>query len=788
MYYTWFLRHANQKDNNDIELFKEQAMRIIANDGFDWEKEAYNSDTDNDGYKASLGGEDEAGVGKDVHCFFHDMEKGREYEFRECKHLFPNAPGAKTGDGVFNRSEERFWHTNPNDPDTGDYGRNDEATIAGLGQNIFSWTYKEGDQVGVVVEGVSFEPTSYRDASYKVMWALPKNKCDLIDDAFRDPSEGASETVTVSPEIWPSCPGGCSFTRTVTKTSTTYEQATYSSYQIGTTITTTKTEVIQIHPTTSTTGGTATATGGTTPTATVNITTETSDEGEAPSNETCYAIDGISADSGITDRSCCPAGNDYCSVLSTRTETTNPSRDMDIDQKDKDRNLFKMTVNDFNKCLLKNFIDPTEGGGKYQKINMELTYSPENPINDPQGNNSDEISINASVLDYKDANFLYYNWEIFSSESMDGPWQALTKTDLKESSPTMGLGAKNLRFRLNFPESVSYLKAKLSITENAYNGEKKGNEEIIIPLNNNSNRIKVFSAQVSPSLNLTPETTEKCFSNNKEDPVCKVAKNQILAVQIDDSNLDNFLWTINGKPIDYSYSPALEKAPNPAYFPVLQEVGENFNLSLIATNKSTGKKVNLGRFFSVVNPSVKIISLNKSSCSPIKRGEYTDSEGKVWDDFYDNLFQAKSGESVSLQANFSGAEPKNPKEIIWYLDGEEAGTGKTFEFTTGEAGTNHSISVLSTYKLDDYSVQALDKFWNSPKSLFYEKEIGNSIEIKSLDTLEEAALKSNKRAMASMFSSIPQYLSFLLRIFLTAFLMIFTAKIIFNLSSNKFEN
>jgi len=96
-----------------------------------------------------------------------------------CRHLFPRVPGHTSGDGSFNLSEERFWGTNPNDPDTADNGNKDEANIVGLGQSSLTWNYVTGDQIGVAVEGTSMIPTKYNDASSMIMWAFPKKDCPI---------------------------------------------------------------------------------------------------------------------------------------------------------------------------------------------------------------------------------------------------------------------------------------------------------------------------------------------------------------------------------------------------------------------------------------------------------------------------------------------------------------------------------------------------------------------------------------------------------------------------------
>lgn len=94
----------------------------------------------------------------------------------KCDHLFSNfSNDYRTGDGEFGAQEEKFWHTNPEDPSTADNGNMDEANVAGLGQNTFTWNYMPGDKIGVAVEGASINPTKWDDSSMMVMWALPKN-------------------------------------------------------------------------------------------------------------------------------------------------------------------------------------------------------------------------------------------------------------------------------------------------------------------------------------------------------------------------------------------------------------------------------------------------------------------------------------------------------------------------------------------------------------------------------------------------------------------------------------
>ncbi len=229
-------RDGNGKiDENDWKI---EAMRLITNAGFDTTKADYSQsdlDKNSDSYEAIWGGDNkdkrwkyfdknyyltgsnnpiyEPSNNRYPHCYLHDFQSGENYELASnasagisrnlCRHLFPlyndfkgeinmgeddfgNKKSAKAdlrdkklGDGSFRLDEEIFWKTNPSDPDTADNGKKDEANAVGLGINTFTWNYSPGDKVGVAIEGSSMIPTKHDDSTMMIMWALPKNKCDI---------------------------------------------------------------------------------------------------------------------------------------------------------------------------------------------------------------------------------------------------------------------------------------------------------------------------------------------------------------------------------------------------------------------------------------------------------------------------------------------------------------------------------------------------------------------------------------------------------------------------------
>ena len=113
----------------------------------------------------------------------------------DCVHKWPNEPnGYKSGSGKFTTGEEKYWKTDPTDPDTDGDGIPDGAAIIGLNQQSFTWNYQPGDRVGVVVEGTSMIPVDEKSAYYKIMWGYPdtcdSTKKDLMD---KDECDGSGD-------------------------------------------------------------------------------------------------------------------------------------------------------------------------------------------------------------------------------------------------------------------------------------------------------------------------------------------------------------------------------------------------------------------------------------------------------------------------------------------------------------------------------------------------------------------------------------------------------------------
>jgi len=833
LYYTWYLKHegCNLKDNpneyeeercdNDgdgeitVEDWKIEAMRIIANNGFKTEKvDSYAAITtnDNDGYKAHMGGDSNIRPATNYHCYIHDFKSGDNYEIvnatsdttnafytsaavcsesdvkcvkddtlscspafstdsaasteyqickdvlsdpycdpgsctgdnctavcptgssarcvsssdldpecseisasancstlgsaisycttntvtyndftddRECKHLFPEAPGYETGDNLFPKFEEKFWHTNPEDPDTADNGNKDEANIAGLGVNKFTWNYNSGDKVGMVVEGESMVPTKHDDSSMMIMWALPKNDCEIKDE------------------------NKASYTKEIKE------------YDV------------------------------TIPTAAVDI----------------------------------------------------------------------------NSCLEKNLIDPREGG-QPKNLEVALSYSPENPINDPtEDNMGDRVSVQSIVSNAsQSASQLYYEWEVkisrdgeFSLDEND--WKDITDADAffstgKSISLTKGINISSLDFDLSFDQDdlvnsdvnylkngIGYLKICLNVEENFEQGEtRSGNSDVIIRFISSDKKIVPHKTTIDSDGKLIMGSSI-CQGDLMEKSICFVVKNEIIGVDVSNSNLRNFSWTFNGKPLtcDSSISDDCQddEQTGTNFFPVAGNPGDTYTLTVTANDTSPdtndpnlGNTIHLVKNFQIVEPSVKVISSGENF-DPKILGSYQDLDGNSFTDYSESVFQSPENSAVQLTAeffpNFIGAEENfsgdNPiTKVQWMLGDVEKSLGKNFEIIVNRPiGSVYNINLNAIYEQSLATRKALRDIWGISQFESTENRMSNFVQMEVVENsgANQSALKGSQKALASLLSHFPEQVMFMLRILLTVSMMIFVSGAVLSISPRR---
>jgi hypothetical protein len=690
LYFTWYIKSKQCEDSAnrakcdldtdgdvDIEDYKIKAARLLANNDFVWQPEdtVYSQDnhkdSNTDGYVSVFGGDDQRE--KSEHCFVHDVASGDNYEMETCKHLFPNAPGNETGDGEFGREEEKFWHTDPNNKDTASTGNTDEANVAGLGENTVSFTYAAGDKIGVAVEGVAVQPTQEEDSSYMTMWALTKNKCDPTHD-----EDNAGYPKTTGPTATPYAnmngdvaTANYTTTRTVTTVQEIVPDTQVNDNATIRTKTTTRTVITRIDPLD--------------PSTIIPVSDTTAYTSTCPASTT--ELGGSISEDGHTYT--CTGSDVYQQGLTIT--------DMDSD--------------DLNACLESNLITPAEGGGTTEKLDVSLSYLPENPINDSsdesgENKNGDEVTFTATVANPNNSAYLNYTWEIYAGDDVSDPdsWKVLPASTLNltgiDASQTSGLGITTFKFKLNFKDAdftsvtttgklPKYLKVKVTAKETLAegSGEREGHTDITMPISSSEERIRVYTAKINvDNINFPAERAdqagldaqERCLFTDPEtgtktpSAVCEVAKDEIVGVGINNGSESNptyteFLWTIDGATQvcpDENFSLCLSsdgKSTERTYFPILKEPGDSYTVGLSALNKETGERIDLTRVFQVSTPEVKIVPTEKDAaenyiCRGLLLGKYQDfNTGQFsYEDRSNTNFQARIGNNLELTPVFSG--------------------------------------------------------------------------------------------------------------------------------------
>lgn len=643
-----------------------------------------------------------------------------------CKHLFPNAPGAVTGNESFNLQEENFWQTDPNDPSTASNGYKDEANVAGLGQSRFRWNYAAGDMVGVVVEGISMNPTKHENASGMIMWAFSKKNCP-----------------------W----------------------------------------------------------------------SERTGEGEYRQNIKGYDV-------------------------------TFPTVNIDL-----------------NKCLERNLIDPTVGG---QATNLEihLASTPDLPQNDGTGrDDGDTVEVMATIDNLaKNLTETFFDWRVeLSSNGTSNPpsWVNITSSlnalsdERKLLSNVRGNGVNTVRLKLDIRntdvfngiqfynsdpnitdylnDTEGYLRFRLDAAENfaASKITRKGRSSVIIRFTSSKEKIHAYLVDVEkiPSgtgsvARLDRSDTEICLGDNLAAPpaadpeaaakqaldkleakVCRVLKNEIIAVELDNpidaatgkETYSNFSWTVNGKPLICNVKVSTkcfdDRQGNIAFFPVIGEVGDSLTISVtankIGARDSTNESISLSRLFRITDPSVEIVSGDESLVWPKILGQYRDADGNAFLDESKDTFQALPDSSVKLRAKFipdflgnldKPADARWPKvELSWKVDDMEVGGSGTKEIifdTQKPAGSVYNVVLNAVYRPTDTSRKALADIWGISVFDASEQYFGASVQLEhpAEDLLDQK--QGTKKYLALLSNYLPASVLFGLRMLLSVAFILFVAGLV----------
>lgn len=778
LYFTWYLKHSgDNKDLNDdgevnIEDYKIEAHRIIAQNGFSKDKANYGSDSDEDGYKAIVGGDNKTGANN--FCYVHDFQSGTDYELAEDG----NETSFDCPDGTEPRCVADDTLVCP-----ADIVITDDAGGGGGGGSTFS-EYTVCVDLG---RAPSCDPET---GTPECGSGMARCVDALTEYSCADTSEGFDASCDALGLETPSC--------TVTSKGEVINYCTNGIHLFP-------------HAPGHTTGdGSFNADEeefwGTSPQDPSTANNNNKDEANIvglgidefswnyqPGDQVGVVIEGTSQaptkhdDSSFQvmwafSKNDCAPENTGAYVESVKgTNVTFPTAAMDRET--------------LNACLENNLLAPNEGG-QPGNLDIGLTYTPTNPRNGAsEGDKGDRVTVQSFISNSAtDASRLSYAWSV--ERSADGSanpenWIDVTK-DFADISQTNGIGLSSLNFNLALPQNYfpggsGYIRVRVTTAENFSEGQTQdGSASVIIGVNADARSIIAHTTTASSTGALS--LGEEICTEETERATCPVLQGDVVGLSVSSADLSGFTWKMNGVALtcDSSISPTAcgsdTQQGNAVFFPVTGLSGEQATISLVANDVTSGKEISVSRTFTVSTPSVRIVSPDGSAAAK-KLGEYAALDGTKTADYSSAVMQAGDGGTITLEAQFTPSSIGDNAQVEWTVDGVSKGDEKTVSFSTGSAGTIHTVSLAARYAQPTESRQALSENFGVSQ---YSSFSGGNVMAASVQIEvggEGGVARAHPRTLlASIVTNTPSVILFLLRITLTGALTLFIVGFLFNIT------
>ncbi|MCK9379284.1 MAG: hypothetical protein M0P97_04050, partial [Candidatus Moranbacteria bacterium] len=470
---------------------------------------------------------------------------------------------------------------------------------------------------------------------------------------------------------------------------------------------------------------------------------------------------------------------------------------------------------DINDCLEDNLIDPREGG-QPTKLDVSLEYNPTSPNNDASGRGlGDLVSVQAVTSNSeKEVSQLYYKWDVRrlntpnKEMSLDSDnWISISDItsfrDETDMSLIEGNNISDLDFSLNVEDNsanyglifnddgVGYLRVYVDVEEVFDSGlTRVGHSDVIIRVTSSSEKIDLYSVQVDPDSLALSLGSEICSGEK----TCYVANGQIIGARISsvDIDLSNYSWTLDGNMLDctqeMSGSCQNTKQTNAIFFPISGNAGRTFSLNLVANDIEGGTRegsasIELARRFELVTPFVKIIP--ESGAEKKELGTYIDITGETpaadLINYSENFFVSTPGSNINLSGEFHPSFIVSDSIIKWFIDGvdQNNATDQIFFAANKPAGSVYNVSVEAEYVQPTDARRALQKFWGIRQENSTENIMNEAVQVE----IGEGDPMANKggvaRILATLSSNVSGEILFLFRIILTIFILIATAGLVF---------
>lgn len=477
---------------------------------------------------------------------------------------------------------------------------------------------------------------------------------------------------------------------------------------------------------------------------------------------------------------------------------------------------------DLNDCLEENLLEPDSGG--LTNIKVDLTASPNNPINDPNGM-GDQVSVTASIQNVEDLSGMYYDWKIEKSKDEgavptdDTTWTDITSDMIQKygsllTTDKQGVGKNVLTFSLNLPadevdptgEGVFYLRTRVTATENSGASGQVGKGALVIKVREQQNQIDVYSVIAADDGNLSLNDgvgASQLCSDVAGRSVCYVTKNQVVGMTIPnkpdkngDRDLSGFSWKVNGVVITCDSSVSSTACGgtdnNSLFIPILGNVGEAVDVVATAISKKTSSTLEIIRHFIIVEPQILITSQDANSAWPKILGFYKDLSGNRTPDYSTQVFETYAGNTMILNAVAYSAW-NSGYGFVWTIDGQiqnsssDVNNNQITIVADKQSGDSYNIGLVSEAthslgqdKLTNNLRRALLKNWGISPNDFIDETSSANIQINVLENPNLASAKSGKIGIfASLATNLPEQLMFLLKITLTSFMLVFSMGLLF---------
>jgi hypothetical protein len=496
-----------------------------------------------------------------------------------------------------------------------------------------------------------------------------------------------------------------------------------------------------------------------------------------------------------------------------------------------------MGQDDFDQCLEDNLIDPLNNGQQNsKKIELDVVATPDNPTNDQTGEKwGDTVTAVASIMNSNRSDSeVTYEWQIEVSDNanMSNPLDVTDRLREDGLLPiSRGNGLKSISFPLNMEADMLgryatddplYMRLTATATEN-FNarGDRSGHSDVIVRVNNTDKKILAYVTEAVPygstykmTLSdgnasdadpLTPicrdyhanAVTATDATDNLDRIACRIIKNEIIGVRVDNSKGEyrDFKWTIDGKTLSCNASVSDDADcvtnGNEAFFAVVGAPGTIINVRLDALNVATGRTVSLTRVFNVVEPEIVLESAETEAVWPRFVGQFTDINGASFDEYSSNFFEKYPDSGIRMQARFvpsfaQGLSTRTwtiddvpyPGETIWNTpDGDFFGV----EYVPAELpiGTVFNVGMAATIVQPVEKRRALRDIWGIDESQSAEVSIGKSIQVQNVAD-QTTVVSGVKKFYAALAGYIPPMFAFAFRIFLSGGLLLFAVAFAFS--------